>query len=166
VKGALVLLAAVAALAGCGGSSKQAATTSTVSTPPPPGPGKVLYAGGPWAVVLRNGVATAYHLVGERWQADRAGAVRIDILGPQPGQTVAPIPQVAIQMTAKTPLIESGLWVDGRELEVKGGGIKPEQGTIYGAPAAKLAPGVHRAVGYGRTDVHGTAVAWTFRVRG
>jgi hypothetical protein len=166
VKQALVLLAVAATLAGCGGSSRQAVATSTVSTPPPPGPGKVLYAGGPWAVVLRNGVATAYHLVGRAWHPDRAGAVRIDILGPQPGQTVAPIPQVAIQMTAKTPLIESGLWVDGRELEVKGGGIKPEQGTIYGAPAAKLAPGVHRAVGYGRTDTHGTAVAWTFRVSG
>ena len=165
MKPALVLVAAVAALAGCGGSSKQAATTSTVSAPPPPGPGKVLYAGGPWAVVLRNGVATAYHLVGRAWRPDHAKAVRIDILGPQPGQTVAPIPQVAIQLTAKTPLIESGLWVDGTELEVKGGGIKPEQGTIYGAPATKLAPGVHRAVGYGRTDAHGTAVAWTFEVR-
>jgi hypothetical protein len=91
--------------------------------------------------------------------------VKIDILGPQPGQTVAPIPQVAIQMTAKTPLIESGLWVDGHELEVKGGGIKPEQGTIYGAPATKLAAGMHTAVGYGRTDSHGTAVAWSFKVR-
>jgi hypothetical protein len=165
MKRMLVLLAAVAVLAGCGGSSKQAATTSTAAAPPPPGPGTVLYAGGPWAVVLHGGVATAYHLVGSAWHPDRTGAVRIDILGPKPGQTVTSIPQVAIQMTAKTPLIESGLWVDGKELEVKGGGLKPEQGTIYGAPATKLAPGVHRAVGYGRTDTHGTAVAWTFKVR-
>jgi len=159
-----LLLGAVALLAGCGGASKDAATTSTASAPPPPGPGTVLYAGGPWSVVLHKGVATAYHLVGRTWHADRSGRVKIDILGPQPGQTVAPIPQVAIQMTAKTPLIESGLWVDGQELAVKGGGLKPEQGTIYGAPAGKLAPGVHTAVGYGRTDATGTAVAWTFKV--
>jgi hypothetical protein len=165
VKRAVLLVAAVALLAGCGGSSKQAATTSTVASPPPPGPGTVLYAGGPWAVVLHGGVATAYHLVGRTWHPDRTGAVKIDILGPQPGQTVTPIPQVAIQMTAKRPLIESGLWIDGAVLDVKGGGIKPEQGTIYGAPATKLSPGVHRAVGYGRTDTHGTAVAWTFEVR-
>jgi hypothetical protein len=164
VKRAVVLLAAVVVLAGCGGS-KQAATTTTASAIPPPGPGKVLYAGGPWAVVSRNGVATAYHLVGRTWHPDRSGAVKIDILGPQPGQKVASIPQVAIQLTAKTPLIESGLWVDGKELAVKGGGIKPEQGTIYGAPEAKLASGPHVAVGYGRTDTHGTAVAWTFKVR-
>jgi len=164
VKRAVLLLAAVALLVGCGGSSKQAATTSTASTPPP-GPGTVLYAGGPWAVVLHDGVATAYHLVGRTWHPDRSGRVKIEILGPQAGQTVAPIPQVAIQMTAKTPLIESGLWVDGTLLDVKGGGLKPEQGTIYGAPATKLAPGVHTAVGYGRTDATGTAVAWTFEVR-
>jgi len=160
---AVVLLGVVIVLAGCGGSSRTAQTT-TAATPPPPGPGKVLYAGGPWAVVLRGRTATAYHLFGGRWHADRSGAVKIEILGPQPGQKVAPIPQVAIQMTAKAPLIESGLWVDGKLLDVKGGGLKPEQGTIYGAPAAKLAPGTHVAVGYGRTDTHGTAVAWTFRV--
>jgi hypothetical protein len=161
----VLLLATVAALAGCGGSSKQAATTSTATTPWPPGPGTVLYAGGPWAVVLHGGTATAYHLVGQTWHPDRSGRVKIDILGPKPGETVTSTPQIAIQMTATTPLIESGLWVDGTELEVKGGGIKPEQGTIYGAPAAKLAPGVHTAVGYGRTDATGTAVAWRFTVR-
>jgi hypothetical protein len=165
MKRVLVLVGAVVLLAGCGGSSKQAATTSTTSSPPPPGPGTVLYAGGPWAVVLHGGVATAYHLVGQTWHADRSGRVRIDILGPKPGSTVTSIPQVAIQLTAKTPLIESGLWVDGQELAVKGGGIKPEQGTIYGAPAAKLKPGTHIAVGYGRTDATGTAVAWRFKVR-
>jgi hypothetical protein len=163
VRHAVVLLAALAVLAGCGSSKQAASSTSTASTPPP-GPGKVLYAGGPWAVVVRNGVATAYHLVGRTWSPDRSGAVTIEILGPQPGQKVAPIPQVAAELTAKTPLIESGLWVDGRQLSVKGGGLKPEQGTIYGAPDAKLAPGVHRAVAYARTDTHGKAVAWTFRV--
>ncbi len=124
----------------------------------------MLYAGGPWAVVVRANKATAYHFTGGHWLADRSGAVKIEILGPQPGQKVAPIPQVAVELTAKTPLIESGLWVDGTELFEKGGGLKPEQGTIYGAPAKKLAPGTHVAVGYGRTDAHATAVAWTFRV--
>ncbi len=162
---ATILLVTAVLLAGCGGSSKQATTTTTAAaTPPPPGPGKVLYAGGPWAVVVRANKATAYHYVGRHWLADRSGAVKIEILGPQPGQRVAPIPQVAVQLTAKRPLIESGLWVDGKELYVKGGGLKPEQGTIYGAPDKKLARGTHVAVGYGRTDTHGTAVAWTFRV--
>ena len=46
---------------------------------------------------------------------------------------------------------------------MKGGG-SPRTGTIYGAPAAPLAPGPHVAVAYGRTATAATAVAWTFRV--
>jgi len=47
---------------------------------------------------------------------------------------------------------------------VKGGGLTPTKGTIYGAPVAPLARGEHLAVAYGRTDATGTAVAWMFRV--
>jgi hypothetical protein len=56
------------------------------------------------------------------------------------------------------------MWVDGEELVVKGGGLRPERGTIYGAPGGALAPGKHVAVAYGRTATHATAVAWTFTV--
>jgi hypothetical protein len=56
------------------------------------------------------------------------------------------------------------LWVDGAQLLAKGGGLSPTRGTIYGAPDAPLASGKHVAVAYARTDGHGTAVAWSFRV--
>lgn len=154
------LLLAVMLLAGCGSSSKQAATTTTAAAPP--GPGNVLYAGGDWAVVVDGTKATAFHRVAGAWHPDRTGAVKIAILGPK--GKVASIPQCAVELRATTPLIESGMWVDGQELDVKGGGLKPERGTIYGAPGAPLAPGKHVAVAYGRTDTHATAVAWTFTV--
>jgi len=156
-----VLLLAVVLLAGCGSASKQSATTTTTAAAPP-GPGDVLYAGGDWAVVLDGGHATAFHRVGGAWHADESGAVTIAILGPK--GKVAPIPQAAVELRATRPLIESGLWIDGHELVVKGGGLRPERGTIYGAPDAPLAPGKHVAVAYGRTDAHATAVAWTFTV--
>ena len=56
------------------------------------------------------------------------------------------------------------MWVDGKELVVKGGGLTATKGTIYGAPDAPLTKGTHVAVAYGRTAVHATAVAWSFRV--
>lgn len=158
----LVPFLAVLVLAACGGSSKHATTTSTTSAPP--GPGKVLYAGGDWTVVVDGSRATAFHRARGAWRADRSGRVRIAILGPKRGAKAAPIPQVAVELSAKQPLVESGLWVDGVELQVKGGGLTPTKGTIYGAPPAPLAKGEHLAVAYGRTDATASAVAWQFRV--
>ncbi len=156
-------LALVAVLAGCGGSSGASGPTTTAA-PAPPGPGKVLYAGGPWAVVLDGTKATVFHLTGGSWHADSGGNVTITILGPQPGSKAPRQPQVAAELRAARPLVESGLWIDGRELPVKGGGLTPTRGTIYGAPGGKLAPGRHVAVAYGRTDAHAAVVAWSFRV--
>jgi len=164
---ALALLAVL--LAGCGGSSKTAvttttaaATTTTTATTPKPGPGTVLYENGGWAVVVRGGTARAFHLTAGRWAPDTSGLVRISILGPR--GSAAATPQVAAELAAKTPLVESTLWVDGTELQVKGGGLTPTRGTIYGAPSSPLRAGTHVAVAYARTASHATAVAWTFRV--
>ena len=156
-KPALVLIAL--ALAGCGGSSKSATTTSTAA---PPGPGTTLYAGGDWAVVVDGKDATAFHRVAGSWKADTSAAVKIRILGPE--GDVAARPQVAVELSAKKPLIESGMWVDGQELLAKGGGLTATRGTIYGAPSAPLTKGSHVAVAYARTAEHAHAVLWTFDV--
>jgi hypothetical protein len=158
---ALSLLLIALALAGCGGSSKNTTTTTTSATAPP-GPGTTLYAGGDWAVVVDGENATAFHRVAGNWKADKSSAVKIRILGPE--GDVAATPQVAVELSAKKPLIESGMWVDGKELVVKGGGLTATKGTIYGAPGAPLTKGTHVAVAYARTADHATAVAWSFRV--
>jgi hypothetical protein len=150
---ALLVLALIPA--GCGGSSK----------PATPGPGTVVFQGSEWAVVLDHGKATAQHLVGGDWVSDRTGVVEISILGPDPGSKGNPgMLQVAAELGAPKALVESALWVDGTELLEKGGGLRPNRGTIYGTPAEALKPGKHTAVAYGRTATHATAVAWTFSV--
>ncbi len=163
------LAAAAAALAGCGGS-KDASTTTTAAKPASParvlGPGaRTLYDGGGWAVVVHGRTAVAAHLVGGAWKPDRSGRVKIEILGPPAGGVAARQPQVAAELQGPARLIEEGLWVDGRELLEKGGGLRPSRVTVYGAPDAPLSPGTHVAVAYGRTQTTGTAVAWSFRVR-
>ncbi len=155
------LLAATVVLAGCGSSSPKQATTTAA---PPLPPGRVLYEGSTWSVAVANGKATAYQLVDGRWRPDRTGKVHIDILGPKPGSKAAATPQVAVEVTGKSALVDSAIWLDGKEVLTKGGGLTPDQGTIYGAPDAPLAKGTHTAVAYGRTADNGTAVAWTFRV--
>jgi hypothetical protein len=122
-----------------------------------------LYSGGGWTVALDHGKAEVFHYVGTAWALDRSRGVTIEILGPKPGKhSPSNPPQVAITMRAKTPLVESALWVDGNQLLEKGGGT-PTNGTIYGAPL-KLSRGTHTAVGYARTASSGSAVAWTFTV--
>jgi hypothetical protein len=166
VRRLLLLLPVGLALAACGGGSKHAATTTTAPSPSSAlGAGaRTLYQGGKWSVVVSGTKATVLHLRGNRWVPDRSGKVEIEILGPQPGATADPIPQVAAQITSRTDLVESALWVDGKELLEKGGG-SPTRGTIYGAPERKLKAGPHLAVAYGRTATTGTAVAWRFTVR-
>lgn len=154
---ATVLLLALV-VAGCGSSAKKQ------SVPSGPGPGKVVYQGSEWAVVLDRGTAHAQHLAGGRWVTDGSKAVRISILGPKPGSTQPATPQVAAELVGNAPLAESALWVDGVEVPEKGGGLDPKRGTIYGAPVSPLAKGEHTAVAFARTATHATAVAWTFRV--
>lgn len=175
---ALVAAAAVV-LAGCGGGSKPASTQTTTAKPDPGaamkkliaksaalvGRVKVLFDTGDWAVVQSSHGNTAHAVVFRNvngtWVPDRAGKVKVAILGPQPGANAPRLPQVAIGVTSKLPLVDTGLWVDGTELFEKGGGTAT-RGTIYGAPAKALKPGTHVAVGYGRNIANGTAVAWVF----
>jgi hypothetical protein len=162
-----ILLLLVLVAAGCGSSKGGAPTTTaatrTVASPATAVPGsRVLYTGGDWGVVVAGSQAVAVHLVDGQWHTDRTGRVRIEILGPEPGGRAAALPQIAAQLTAPAPgLVESGLWVDGVPLTVKGGG-SPRRATIYGAPAKPLRAGKHTAVAYGRTSGTGTARAWVF----
>jgi len=162
----LILLSLAVVAAGCGSTKSTTPTTTAVATVPSPAtalPGsRVLYRGGDWGVVQGGTQAAAVQLVDGRWRADRRGRVKIEILGPDPGSTAPRRPQVAVQLTAPANLVESGLWLDGKELQVKGGG-SPTLATIYGAPPGPLAAGEHTAVAYGRTAATGTARAWTFR---
>jgi hypothetical protein len=153
------LLALAVIAVGCGSSATKPTEPAT------PGPGRIVYQGSEWAVVIDGGKATAEHLVGEAWQAAAQGTVKIDVLGPKPGSNGnASTPQVAAALSAGDKLAESALWVDGVELLEKGGGLTPTKGTIYGAPAAPLAKGRHTAIAYARTATHAFAVAWTFSV--
>ena len=163
---ALVVVLVALAVAGCG-SSKKAASTTTAAPPPDPasavGGGETLYQGGAWAVVVKGDTAVALHLAGGEWQPDHTGRVKVSFLGPH--GTVTPVTQVAAELSAPSPLVESGLWVDGTELLEKGGGLTSTRGTIYGATSTALSPGKHLAVAYARTSTAATAVARAFTVR-
>jgi hypothetical protein len=126
---------------------------------------RTLFQGSEWAVVQSaaggKAYAVVFHLVNGRWQPDESGKVKVEILGPQPGAHAPSIPQIAVEIKASAPFVESGLWLDGKEVSEKGGG-SATRSTIYGAATRELPTGKHIAVGYARTATTGTAVAWVF----
>ena len=161
----LLPLALVAVLAAACGSSKSAPPTTTAAGTPDPAAasgGHTLFQGTEWAVVVKGAQAAALHLVGNAWRPDRSGRVKVTLLGKA---TVPRVFQFAAELSAKSPLVESALWVDGVELLEKGGGLTATRGTIYGSPVAPLKRGKHVVVAYGRTATSGTAVARVVHVR-
>ncbi len=181
----VALLLLLGLLAGCGGGSKTTTAITTTTTPAvaTSGPAaamraliaaspslagtvKVLFDTGDWAVVQSSRGNRAHAVVfrfdGSKWVPDRTGKVKVGILGPQPGATSPALAQIAIGISSKLPFVDSGLWIDGKELLEKGGGTATK-GTIYGAPVKPLQPGTHVAVGYARNIANGTAVAWVFK---
>jgi len=173
----LALLVATALLAGCGSGSGKEMSTATVPSaaaamrdliagdPSRAGRIDVLFESPAWAVVESRSAgkasAVVFHLVKGVWVPDRSASVSLTVIGPKAGSTTSDSPQVAIELKAHAPLVETALWVDGQELIERGGGT-PREGTIFGSPVAPLRAGEHVAVGYGRTKANGTATAWVF----
>ena len=174
-----VLVLAVLALAGCGGS-KHAATTSTgaatASGPPAAELRRLLgtstatvrAAGGRWWVAWAVVGGRARTGVLERgpggWRSVAGAAIGWTPLGPQPGGHAAAVPQVAVEIKAPSPIVDTALWVDGRPIDTRGGGLTTKLITIYGAPAAPLGTGRHVVVAFARAGTTASAAAWLFTV--
>jgi hypothetical protein len=151
VRRVLPLLVLLVALAGCGGGGSKV----------PPGyeshdlgDGWLLLwkADGSDAKLQRNGEDVA------------AGGIAIRPLGPEPGETVGGIPQVAAEFSSPRAIENASLFVDGTALDTKEGGTTVRQ-TLYGAPASSLSSGRHVVVAAARAGESAAARAWTFSVR-
>jgi len=134
--------------------------------------------GGGWAVAWTVGTHTAegmtetmayavpLKLTAGRWLAEIAPAIALRPLGPDAGEQVGSIPQVAAEIKAPEPIVDTALLVDGTPLDAKSGGPSTRFVSIYGAPADPLAPGRHVAVAFARAGDDAAARAWAFRVSG
>jgi hypothetical protein len=107
--------------------------------------------------------AAAFQRYGNQYKASLVSPVRIRPLGPDPGSTHGPIGQVAAEFRAPTPLVQAGLWVDGKAIPAEPRGT-PRRFTAFGS-TGKLKPGWHTVVAFAEAGGSGKATAWTFRVR-
>jgi len=130
--------------------------------------------GGNWAVAWTSGThtaegttefmayAVALRLQGGRWLASIAGPVQLNPLGPDDGAEASAQPQVAVEIKADEPIVDTALLVDGTPIDTRGGGPSTDYISIYGAPAEPLEPGRHVAVAFARAGTSAAARAWWF----
>jgi hypothetical protein len=160
VRRAVCLLALVLAAAGCGGGSDSAPAGF-------PDGAKIEShdLGGGWKLLWTTADGKGYAAVERDGDPVDAGGLTVRPLGPEPGETVGAIPQVAAAMKGPSSIENTTLLVDGTPLDTKSGGLSQSDISVYGAPASSLSSGRHVVVAAARAGDSATAVAWTFSVR-
>lgn len=109
--------------------------------------------------------ATALRLDGQEWSVELGGPIRIEAVRPEPGERVTRRTQVAAEVKAGAAIEDAGLWLDGRALPARGGGLTNRALTMF-ADTGTLETGRHSAVAFAATASHATAYAWAFTARG
>jgi hypothetical protein len=109
--------------------------------------------------------AAALRLDGGLWRVELGSAVRLEPLRPDPGETVERRTQLAAEVSAGAPIVEAGLWLDGRAFPSRGGGPTANALTMFGE-TRRLAPGAHNVIAFASTASSAGARAWTFRAGG
>jgi hypothetical protein len=107
--------------------------------------------------------AAAFQRYGNQYKASLISPARIRPLGPDSRSTNGPTSQVAAEFSAPTPIVQAGLWVDGKAIPAEPRG-SPRKFTAFGS-TGKLKPGWHSVVAFVEAGGSAKATAWTFRVR-
>jgi hypothetical protein len=115
------------------------------------------------AVALGSSVyAAALRLENGVWRVELDAPLELDPLRPKPGETVKRRTLLAAEVKAGTPILEAGLWLDGRAFPSRGGGPTRNALTMFGE-ADRLRSGAHSVVAFASTAAHAAARAWSFR---
>jgi hypothetical protein len=101
------------------------------------------------------------------------GEWKLELFGPAVLTLVIPeerialkIPRVAIDAEAGAPILEVGVWIDGKQYPSPTEGASPTQMTIFSEPDREFAPGNHTVMAMANLGDTATATAWTFIVAG
>jgi hypothetical protein len=118
------------------------------------------------AAVARGSTVYAAALRLERglWRVELGSPIRIEPLRPDPGETVSRRTQLAAEVTAGSPILEAGLWLDGLAFPSRGGGPTPNALTMFGETPT-LPRGRHTVVAFASTAAHAAARAWPFQAK-
>jgi hypothetical protein len=118
----------------------------------------VTSSGGAYAAALRD--------VGGRWRVELGAPVAIEQLGNgSHGRVARPPVQLAAQIRApRAPILDAGMWLDGRGFPLHSGGTSARFVSVYGVPPGSIRQGPHVVVAFARAGADAAAKAWTFTV--
>lgn len=108
--------------------------------------------------------AAALRLERGLWRVELESPIGIEPLRPKPGETVSRRTQLAAEVTAGSPILEAGLWLDGLAFPSRGGGPTPDALTMFGETPT-LSPGSHTVIAFASTAAHAAARAWPFQAK-
>lgn len=108
----------------------------------------------------------ALRLEGGKWRLELGGPITVSPIAPRPGEIrqIPPV-QLAVELRAKAPILEAGVWLDGQAFPTRGSPLGAKSATAFGEPPAPLGPGRHSVVAFASTARDASAFGWAFTVR-
>ena len=105
--------------------------------------------------------AVALRLEEGGWRIELGGPVELRPLGPDPGETQSGPFQLAAGAKANAPIMEGGLWLDGRAVPGRTAG-QPNDVTMFSDARGRVPAGPHAVVAFAATFADASALAWNF----
>lgn len=98
------------------------------------------------------------------WKLELFAPVQLTLVVPEE-RIVQEIPRVAVAAEAGAPILEVGVWIDGKQYPSPTEGASPTQMTIFSEPdGEKFPPGNHTVLVLASIGDSATATSWTFRI--
>jgi hypothetical protein len=95
------------------------------------------------------------------WKLELFGPIVLTLVVPEERISLAN-PRVAIDVEAGAPVVEVGIWIDGRQYPSPTEGPSPTQMTLFSEPDEEFAPGNHTVMALASIGTGATATSWTF----
>ena len=100
---------------------------------------------------------------GDDWKLELFSHVQETLVIPEE-RIAQKIPRVAVAAEAGAPILEVGVWIDGKQYPSPTEGASPTQMTIFAEPDEEFEPGNHTVQVLASVGDTATATSWTFIV--
>jgi hypothetical protein len=95
------------------------------------------------------------------WKLELFGPIVLTLVIPEERIALSK-PRVAVSAEAGAPIIEVGVWMDGKQYASPTEGASPTQMTIFAEAEDEFAPGNHTVMTFASVGDTAVATAWTF----